>query len=78
MFNNCTSLETIYWNYTGQGTPSAPAQGGFGPSTKIIYVNQSMFTRINAVTSWKPFIGLVQVYDFDKDPNKAIPEELKK
>lgn len=78
MFNNCTSLETIYWNYTGQGTPSAPSQGGFGPSTKIIYVNQSMFTRINAVTSWKPFIGLVQVYDFDKDPNKAIPEELKK
>lgn len=77
VFNNCTSLETVYWNYTGQGTPSAPVNG-FGPNTKIVYVNQSLFTRISAITSWKPFMGLIQVYDFEKDPNKAVPEEHKK
>jgi hypothetical protein len=77
-FNNCTSLETIYWNFTGQGRPTAPKQGGFGTNTKIIYVNEDFYEKITSTTSWNPYIGLVQLYDFEKDPHGIIPEEHKK
>ena len=77
VFNN-SSLETLYWNYTGQGRPKAPIQGGFGTNIKIIYVNEDLYDKINSTTSWNPYVGLVQLYDFEKDPNGIIPEEHKK
>ena len=77
-FSGCTSLKTIYWNYTGLTTPSAPTTGGFGPNVETVYVSQDLYTKIEKNTSWASYKNIIKVYDFEKDPNKVVPEEHKK
>ena len=78
MFDGCTNLTTIYWNYTGLTTPSTPMAGGFGPKVETIYVSQELYTKIEKNSTWASYKNIIKVYDFEKDPNKIIPEEHKK
>ena len=72
-FQGCTSLETIYWNYTGQAAPTAP-DGGFGPSLKTLFIPASMYESVSAMSTWAGYMNLIQVYDFEKDVNQAVPK----
>ena len=71
-FQGCTSLESVYWNFTGSAAPTPP-EGGFG-SAKILYIPASMHESISAMSTWASYMNMIQVYDFEKDMNQAVPK----
>jgi hypothetical protein len=71
-FQGCTALEAVYWNFTGQAAPTPP-DGGFG-AAKTLFIPASMYESISAMSTWAGYMNMIQIYDFEKDVNQAVPK----
>jgi hypothetical protein len=39
-----------------------------------LFIPASMYESISAMSTWAGYMNMIQIYDFEKDVNQAVPK----